>query len=181
MLFDFPDYSNIKDRLVSRSSVLVMALLMLTACGYHLRGAIDLPEALKTIYVKSASPELSTAIERAFRATTGEIVTSPDQAGMILNVLDEYFQRRTISLSSTGFSNEYELVYRLTFDLLDSEGNTLVSNQTIEVTDSYFNAQRSSTVLSKDNEEIVLRKELYESAVRSVIQRARAELMKKFP
>jgi LPS-assembly lipoprotein len=158
-----------------------MALLMLTACGYHLRGAIDLPEALKKMYVKGASPELSAAIERTFRTTAGELVTSPDQAGMILNVLDEYYQRRTISLSSTSFSNKYELIYRLTFDLLDSEGNTIVSNQTVEVTDSYYNAQSSATLLSKDNEEIVLRKELYESAVRSVIQRARAELKKKFP
>ena len=154
---------------------------MLTACGYHLRGAIDLPEALKKMYVKGASPELSAAIERTFRTTAGELVSSPDQAGMILNVLDEYYQRRTVSLSSTGFSNEYELIYRLTFDLLDSEGDTLVSNQTIEVMQSYYNAQRSETLLSKDNEEIVIRQELYEEAVRSVIQRARAELKKKFP
>ena len=158
-----------------------MILLMLSACGYHLRGAIDLPEALKKMYVQGASRKLMTAIDRTFRTTEGKLVSTPEQAGMILNVLDEYYQRRTISLSSTGYSNEYELVYRLTFDLMDSEGGKLVSNQTIEVMRSYYNAQRSETLLSKDNEEIVIRQELYEEAVRSVIQRARAELKKKFP
>ena len=158
-----------------------MILLMLSACGYHLRGAIDLPEALKKMYVHGASRRLMTAIDRTFRTTEGKLVSTPEQAGMILNVLDEYYQRRTISLSSTGYSNEYELVYRLTFDLMDSEGSKLVSNQTIEVMRSYYNAQRSETLLSKDNEEIVIRQELYEEAVRSVIQRARAELKKKFP
>ena len=169
------------ERGVTRSSMVFIALLMLTACGYHLRGAIELPEALKKMYVKGASPELSAAIERTFRVTAGELVSSREQAGMILNVLDEYYQRRTISLSSTGFSNEYELIYRLTFDLVDREGSVLVSNQNIEVMQSYYNAQSSETLLSKDNEEIVIRRELYEEAVRSVIQRARAELKKKFP
>ena len=164
-----------------RGSVLLVTLLMLTACGYHLRGALELPEALKKMYVKGASPELSAAIERTFRGTSGELVATADEAGMILNILDEFYQRRTISLSSTGYSNEFELIYRLSFDLLDSEGNTLVSNQTIEVMKTYYNAQSSETLLSKDNEEIVLRQELYEEAVRSVIQRARAELKNKYP
>lgn len=154
---------------------------MLSACGYHLRGALELPEALKKMYVKGASPELSTAVERTFRGTSGELVTKAEEAGMILNVLDEFYQRRTISLSSTGYSNEFELTYRLSFDLLDGEGNTLVSNQTIEVMKTYYNAQSSETLLSKDNEEIVLRHELYDEAVRSVIQRARAELKKTYP
>lgn len=154
---------------------------MLTACGYHLRGGVDLPESLKTMYVRGASPELSAAIERTFRMTSGKLVKRSSEAGMILQVLDEYYQRRTVSLSSTGFSNEYELIYRLTFDLLDNKGNKLITKQTIEVTESYYNAQRSSTLLSKDNEEIILRQGLYEEAVRSVIQRARAKLKKTIP
>lgn len=154
---------------------------MLTACGYHLRGALELPEALKKMYVKGDSPELAAAFERTFRGTSGELVATAGEAGMILNVLDEFYQRRTISLSSTGYSNEFELTYRLNFDLLDGEGNTLVSNQTIEVMKTYYNAQSSETLLSKDNEEIVLRQELYDEAVRSVIQRARAELKKAYP
>ncbi|WP_428356740.1 LPS assembly lipoprotein LptE [Methyloprofundus sp.] len=173
--------STFKDLAFAKHSLLLVALLMLTACGYHLRGAIDLPEALRKMYVQGASPELSAAIDRTFRSTAGELVARPEDAGMILNVLDEYYQRRTVSLSSTGYSNEYELIYRLTFDLLDSKGAELVSNQTIEVTESYYNAQRSETLLSKDNEEIVIRQELYEEAVRTVIQRARAELKKKYP
>lgn len=163
---------------MGKGGLLLVTLLMLTACGYHLRGALDLPEALKKMYVQGASPELSSAIERTFRATSGELVATASEAGMILNVIDEYYQRRTVSLSSTGYSNEYELIYRLTFDLLDSQGQKLISEQTIEVTESYYNAQRSETLLSKDNEEIVLRQELYEEAVRTVVQRARAELKK---
>jgi len=162
----------------NRMSILLSVVFFLTACGYHLRGAIDLPESLQKMYVRGASRELSEAIKQTFRATSGELVNKPADAGMILSVIDEEYRRRTVSISSSGYSNEYELIYRLVFDLIDSNGNELVSAQRVEVKQAYFNQQSSDVVLSKENEEKVLRKELYIKAVRSVIDRARAELKK---
>jgi len=166
---------------MTKNSVVFMLMFLLTACGYHLRGAIQLPEALQKIYVRGASAELTNAIATTFRSASGELVATAAEAGMILNVINEDYQRRTISIDSSGYSNEYDLVYRLTFDLLDNQGAVLISAQTIEVSKSYFNEQNSNTVLSKGNEEDVLRKELYSQVVRSVIDRARAELKKALP
>ncbi|NOQ15218.1 MAG: hypothetical protein GQ583_12180 [Methyloprofundus sp.] len=163
---------------LNKISVLLSVVFLLTACGYHLRGAIELPEALQKMYVRGASAELSDAIKQAFRSTSGELVNNAADAGMILNVINEEYHRRTVSISASGYSNEYELIYRLVFDLIDQQGNELVSAQIIEVSQVYFNEQSSDTVLSKENEEKVLRKELYIKAVRSVIERARAELKK---
>ncbi|MBE0471322.1 MAG: hypothetical protein IBX55_17650 [Methyloprofundus sp.] len=167
--------------MITKKSVVFMLMFLLTACGYHLRGAIELPEALQKIYVRGASAELSNAIAVTFRSASGELVATAAEAGMILNVINEDYQRRTISIDSSGYSNEHDLVYRLTFDLLDNQGAVLISAQTIEVSKSYFNTQSSDTVLSKGNEEAVLRKELYSQAVRSVIDRARAKLKKTLP
>ena len=155
--------------------------LLLSACGYHLRGALQLPEAMKKIYVSGASAELSAAIAYTFRSASGELVATPAEAGMILNVIKEDYQRRTISLSNEGYSNEYELIYRLTFDLLDKNGDELVTKQTVESSKSYYNEQSSDTLISKDNEEAMLREELYTQAVRSVVERARAALKKAMP
>jgi len=163
---------------LNKLSVLFSIVFLLSACGYHLRGAIDLPEELQRMYVRGASAALSDAIKQAFRSTSGELVKNSADAGMILNVIDEDYRRRTVSISSSGYSNEYELTYRLVFDLIDQNGYELVSAQTIEVSQVYYNEQSSDTVLSKENEEKVLRKELYIKAVRSVIERARIELKK---
>ncbi len=160
--------------------VLLLALL-LSACGYHLRGAIELPEALKKVYVRGASPELAEAIAYTFRSAAGSLVATPSDAGMILNVIHEDYQRRTISLSNTGYSNEYELVYRLTFDLQDNKGNILAAEQTVDASKTYYNEQSGDTLISKGNEENLLRKELYQQAVRSVVERARAALNKAMP
>ena len=170
-----------KGAMVNKMSVILSAVFLLTACGYHLRGAIDLPETLQKMYVHGASRELSEAMKRAFRSTSGKLVKNSADADMTLSVIDEEYRRRTVSLSSEGYSNEFELIYRLVFDLIDKNGNELVSAQRIEVRQAYFNQQSSDTVLGKENEENELRKELYNKAVRSVIQRARAELKKSFP
>lgn len=165
-----------KYSVVMSFNVLLIAMLSLSACGYHLRGAIDLPESLQKMYVQGGSKELSVAFAQAFRSTSGELVSSAADAGMILNVLNEEYRRQTVSISSSGYSNEYELTYRLVFDLIDKNGTKLISEQTIEVSQAYFNQQSSNVVLAKENEEQVLRKELYVKAVRSVIERARSEL-----
>ncbi len=170
-----------KNTIARKIGVIISLVFLLTACGYHLRGSIDLPESLQKMYVRGASRELSEAIKQAFRSTTGELVSNAADAGMILNVIDEDYRRRTVSISSSGFSNEFDLIYRLVFDLIDKDGNELVSAQTIEVRQAYFNQQSSDIVLSKENEEQVLRKELYLKAVHSVIGRARAELKKSYP
>jgi len=167
--------------MMTKNSVVFTLMFLLTACGYHLRGAIQLPEALQKIYVRGASAELTNAIATTFRSASGELVATVEEAGMVLNVINEDYQRRTISIDSSGYSNEYDLVYRLTFDLLDKHGTTFVSAQTIEVSKSYFNTQSSFTVLSKGNEEAVLREELYSQAVRLVINRAKAKLKKILP
>jgi LPS-assembly lipoprotein len=165
----------------NKISFVVLLALLLSACGYHLRGALQLPEALKKVYVRGASPELKEAITYTFRATAGSLVTTPREAGIILNVIHEDYQRRTISLSNTGYSNEYELLYRLTFDLQDNKGNILAAEQAINVSKTYYNNQSGNTLISKGNEENLLRKELYQQAVRSVVERARATLNKATP
>ena len=164
-----------------RVSILSLLALFLSACGYHLRGDIDLPPGLQKVYVRGASLELSEAIKQSFRSTSSQLVTSKAEAGLILNIIDEEYRRRTISISSQGYSNEYELEYRLVFDLYDKNSITLMPVQTIEVSQAYYNQQSGKTVLSKDNEEKILRKELYLKAVRSVIQRASVELKKSLP
>ncbi len=163
------------------STLLAVVVFLLTACGYHLRGSIDLPESLQKMYVRGASIELSDALKQAFKSTSGKLVSNVAEAGMILNVIEEDYRRRTVSISSSGYSNEYELIYRLVFDLIDKNGTEIVAAQRIEVSQAYFNQQSSDTVLSKENEEQILRKELYQKAVRSVIERARAELKKSYP
>jgi len=176
LLFNFIERT---PQLIKNSSVLLLFLLM-TACGYHLRGSIQLPEVLKKIYVQGASSPLTDAINQVFSGASGKLVSSSAKAGMILKVINEDYQRRTVSVNASGYSNEYELVYRLSYVLLDKQGTIIVPKQTVSASKSYYNSQNSNVLIAKANEEASLRKEVYVQAVRELVNRARAVLKNKY-
>jgi len=161
---------------ILKSSVLFM-MLLLGACGYHLRGSINLPEALKKVYFSSASRELNTAAIKVYKGASGTLVKSASVATVVIRIIDEKYQRRSISTGNAGYSNEYELHYRLQFVVLDTHGLQLAEAETIEQSKTYFNDQSGTTLISKINEESLLREELYIEAVRRILARARALLI----
>lgn len=154
-----------------RITFLMGIILIVSSCGYHLRGAIDLPEEMKNIYVQNASPELLAGFRETIQFSAGNLVASPAEAGMIVRVIDEDMDRRVLSLTATGKANEYKLDYLLDFELLDAEGGILMPKQTIELNRSYFTQQIN--VIGKAYEEQVIREEMYRQAVNAIVSRAR--------
>ena len=150
--------------------VLLVFAFLVTSCGYHLRGAIELPPEMQNVYIQNASSPLLAG----FKEVLGQLSATPDEAGIIVRVLDERMRRNTLSLSSTGKSIEYELNYHLDVEMLDATGNVIMPKQSIELRQDYFDAQIN--VIGKSKEENIIRQEIYRQAVRSVVDRARAAL-----
>ncbi len=155
---------------------LLILVVSVSACGYQLRGKIDLPEGLKSIYLQGGSAQLKKKVKQTLRASGGQLVDVIGDAGLIVNIEKEKMDRRVMSLSSTGRANEYELIYKLDFTLLDKEGKPLSELQRIEINKYYFNNQ--DEVLGKNNEEQVIRDEMYRKAVQSIVNRSRIVLDK---
>jgi LPS-assembly lipoprotein len=158
-----------------KSPVLFIMLFLTTACGYHLRGSVDLPDALNKIFISNASAQLNSAFKKIY---TDKLVSSPLKAKLVIKILTESFNRHTISTDTSGYSNEFSLNYHLEFNILDSAGNILKADQRVRLSRSYFNDQSGATLLAKNNEEALLRKELYSQAVYSITNKARAALAK---
>jgi LPS-assembly lipoprotein len=155
---------------LAKKSVMLLVILLLSACGYHLRGALNLPEGLKTVYLQGGSPQLQGYLKKALKASSAQLADSPEQAGFIINILQEDFSRRVLSLSSRGRSNELELYYRLEYELTRPGNVLLMARQPLEIRREYFNNQQD--IIAKDNEEAVIRSEMYQQAVRTIITRA---------
>jgi LPS-assembly lipoprotein len=155
---------------LAKKSVMLLVILLLSACGYHLRGALNLPEGLKTVYLQGGSAQLQGYLKRALKASSAQLASSPEQAGFIINIVQEDFSRRVLSLSSRGRSNELELYYRLEYELAKPGNVLLMARQPLEIRREYFNNQQD--IIAKDNEEAVIRSEMYQQAVRTIITRA---------
>lgn len=154
--------------------VVVIIAVWLSACGYHLRGAADMPEELKNVYLEGASVSLREQFKLAIRPASGKLVSSPEQAGVVIRVFDENANQRVLSLNERGRSNELELSYRFDYELATADNTPLISRQPIEIKREYFNNQQD--ILAKGNEEVVIRKEMYQQAVRAIVDRARVVL-----
>jgi LPS-assembly lipoprotein len=158
---------------IKKSVILVMALI-LSACGYHLRGALDLPTGMKNVYLEGGSAELRDQFNRAMEISSMQLASSPETAGIIVRIFDEDSQRRVLSLGSGGTANNFELSYRFDYELVDAKDKVLSARQPVEIKRDYFNNQLA--IIAKDNEETVIRNEMYQQAVRTIVNRARVAL-----
>jgi len=62
------------------------------------------------------------------------------------------------------------LTYYLRFQFYDNKDTALLDEQTIELNREFFNDQ--TAVLAKENEEVLIRKEIYRQAARMIMTRA---------
>ena len=156
------------------STVLLCLVLFLTACGYHLRGELDLPENMKTVYIDGASDGLRNQFKAAMLNSQVKVVNLRADAGTIILVSEEDTLKRALSLGSSGYANQYGLEYHFKYEVQDGKGKIIVPSQPVEIRREYFNNQQ--LILGKDNEELVIRNEMYQQAVRTMINQLRAGL-----
>lgn len=162
-----------KPVLTKKAVVLGLALL-LTACGYHLRGAFQLPENMKNVYVEGGSEPLLEQFRQVMTSSSGQLASSRQGAGIVIKIFNEDFNRRVLSLSTRGKSNEFELGYRLDYELVNADNGLLMARQTVDIRRDYYNDQQF--VIAKDNEEAMIRNEMYRQVVNTIVNRARVIL-----
>lgn len=156
-----------------KTAVLIFAVL-LSACGYHLRGSTTgLPQEIQAVYWDGGTLQLREQLREVLGSSSGKLVDSPEKAGVMVKILNEDFRRRVLSLSSRGRSNEIELDYQLDYELYKG-GQLLLERQPLRLRREYFNDQQD--IIAKDNEERVIRNEMYQQAIQNILSRARAEL-----
>jgi LPS-assembly lipoprotein len=155
--------------------VVLWLSVFLAACNYHLRGESEVPEVMRHIYLQAASPQLYSSFKETLHLAGGNLSDKPDPHGVTLNIVNERFDRRILSLSDTGKSNEFQLFYVLDFEILTFDNKMVLPSQRVQVSRDYFNNQQD--IIGKNNEENLIRIEMYRQAVRSIMDRGQA-LMK---
>ncbi len=134
--------------LIGLSICISSTLMGLSACGFQIRGAVNLP--FKAIYISGpVSIGLRADLETAI--TTGSnarIVNNAREADLILEVVSELNSRDILTYNATGQITAYRLTTRVIFRAFDTTGVEIVPEAEIYVTrDMDFTV---STVLSAD-------------------------------
>jgi len=151
-----------------RTILSLVLILALGACGFQLRGEAQLP--FQALYVDNGGSQVGPDLQRGLRhGSNVKIANTPGEAQAVLQVLGENREKRILSLNAAGRVSEYVLFYRLSFRLHDGKGKELMPAQKIELKRdlSFSDAQ----VLAKEQEEILLYKDMQNDAVQQVIRR----------
>jgi LPS-assembly lipoprotein len=156
--------------------ILLLTLLFLNGCGYHLRGAAQLPASISPIIINGIGPysELSTELMHRLESDTVEVTRVRSEAKTMLNISRYKRQNRTLSVDGTGKVAQTELKYSLEFALIDVSGKTLVPAQTVVVTRDYINTEEQK--LGKVTEADQLSEGMRQELARRIITRMQAQL-----
>jgi LPS-assembly lipoprotein len=120
----------------------------LIACGYRLRGMVDLP--FKVIAITgSPSPPLRADLQTAIlTGTDAKVDLNPKDADLILEITNDVNGREILAYNSNGQVSAYRLNIRVGFRAFDMAGAEVVPEAEIYMTrDMDFSV---STVLATD-------------------------------
>ncbi|MCT7358145.1 MAG: hypothetical protein COB09_10365 [Thalassobium sp.] len=102
-----------------RHALVVCSLILLTACGWHLRGVTPLPPEYRVMYLQSqASNSFNQQLKLQLEFNDVVLTASAEDAPAILRIEPVDIERRTLSVSSSGQVGEFELNGRLTAHIL---------------------------------------------------------------
>lgn len=95
--------------------VLLLVFTTLSACGFHLRGAVVLSPELSPIYLQeNSSYELARKVKALLLGNRIDLVSVPAQAKSSIILLSDTKNRRVLSVDSNGRAHEYLLTYTVT-------------------------------------------------------------------
>lgn len=155
-----------------RALILSLALVVLAGCGFHLRGATPLPEAMARTYLDVAlTSPLRYELESLLLSAGGEVVEEEGEATATLMVKSASIRSRTLSLDALGRAREYGLMLTVQYLLVSAEGEVLGESLTTSVERDYrFDPDN---VLAQGREREMVEQEMYRVAAQQMVRRLR--------
>ena len=142
----------------------------LIACGYRMRGMVDLP--FKVIAITgNPSPPLRNDLQTAILTGTDvKVAINPKDADLILDISNEINGREILAYTSNGQVSAYRLTIRVTFRAYDLAGADIIPDSEIYITRDMDLTK--STVLATDVQQTqfltLMRKDLAVQILRRV-------------
>lgn len=144
----------------------------LAACGFQLRGKVDLP--FDTVFVDG--PQYSKLLSQLQRGIEGgsrtRLTETRAAAQAIVQLVGDSQERIILAVSGGGRIRELQLRYRVTFSVKDNKGREwLPKNDVVVLRDMTYD---DSQVLAKEGEANQLFREMQADAVQQILRRIQA-------
>ena len=158
-----------------RAVLVVLAAVLMAACGFQLRGSSSLP--FDTIYVPGSSGGVALDLKRAIQSSSStRVVDSPKDAQAVFELSEARQEKEILSLTGAGRVREYRLRYHVRYRVHDAKGRDVIPSTTLsQVRDVTFN---DSQVLAKEAEDQLLYRDMQNDMVQQILRQLAAAQVK---
>ena len=154
------------DRRALTASMLACGLL--AACGFQLRGSVDLP--FSRIALEGFAPRSPLAEElRRTLSQRAEVVATSAQAQVVLHALTDRRERGVVATTTASQVRELQLRVRLEFRLTTPGGRELIPATELLMTRDMSYSE--TVALAKEYEELQLLRDMQSDIVGQVMRR----------
>jgi len=158
-----------------KKALLFWLCLSLLGCGFHLRGAYQLPAQMqRTHLLADIKPGvLSQDLQRALLDNQIQLIETAENASVILHLFDEKIIRRIVSVDAQGRAQEYAITYQISFEL-NTVADALPAAEEISIEPQTLKLQKSylfdpEDVLGKAREEQLLIEDMQKDMLRLIL------------
>jgi LPS-assembly lipoprotein len=154
--------------------LLACLAVMLSACGFQLRGSAALPQEMGVTFIKARNPygTLVNDFAEALRTHKVTVTEVREEATATLVIIDSKRDKDVLSVNGDGKVLEFQLTQSIAFSVVSGDKATLLEPQQVAMSRDYLYS--STDVLSKEREEAVVWRTLQRELVNLAILRMSA-------
>lgn len=152
----------------------LVTILALSACGFQLRGAFQVPEVLSSVHLSSENPgsPILNSVRRSMLSSGVQLVNTDQEAPYTLHLSRERSEKRSISVDSLAAAAEFQLRQFVSYELRSRRGELLVGPHELIVERNFQND--INNVVGKRDEERLIREEMQVLLASQIMRRYQA-------
>jgi len=149
---------------------LVFFAVCLSACGWHIRGSLDMPKQLSNLYVSANDSKgaLVTELRQLLKTNRVSLVEKSADANYSLYLLEETKDRRTAGVGGDELSSAYEITLKVNYEIHLKNHNQLVKGNAISIRNFNYN---TAAINSATQEELLLDQEMRRDLAQQILRR----------
>jgi len=154
---------------LNRLVVVFLLAMSISACGFHLRGNIPLPESIQSMYVQGPEGSFKQELLDRLESAGAQLASAPGGADVILNITQATTDRIVGTLDDRGKANSFNVRFQVAYDFLDRKGRAIRPAATLAETRRYdFDEQQ---IVESEAEEAQLQADLERSIALRIVRK----------
>lgn len=158
---------------IQKKFITLIILLMITSCGFHMRGMTEI--SFKTISLEGKELSFTKNLKKILNSNKVAIVLPSENPELRVELIGEESEKRILSLSGQGLVREYEIFYRVRYRIKTTESETWSQENTLETRRDFTFSD--ANLIGKEEEERQLNESMRNEAIANLFNQI--QLIKK--